>query len=91
MSEAVELFVRRVIIDKRIPFEIVALDASGIEGKAAGIPGTNGHGTADRNSSSGHHVSEHPAKEKIEKTFSAGVCAFACRSRKTTKTEADVA
>jgi hypothetical protein len=72
MSEAVELFVRRVIIDKRIPFEIVALDASGIEGKAAGIPGTNGHGTADRNSSSGHHVSEHPAKEKIEKTFRRG-------------------
>ena len=26
MSEAIELFLRRVIIDERLPFEIVALD-----------------------------------------------------------------
>ncbi|AGK56950.1 hypothetical protein HYPDE_26338 [Hyphomicrobium denitrificans 1NES1] len=28
MSEAMELFLRRVIIDERIPFEIIALDAA---------------------------------------------------------------
>jgi addiction module RelB/DinJ family antitoxin len=27
MSEAMELFLRRVIVDERIPFEVVALDA----------------------------------------------------------------
>jgi addiction module RelB/DinJ family antitoxin len=30
MSEAVELFLRRVIVDERIPFDLVALEASQI-------------------------------------------------------------
>jgi addiction module RelB/DinJ family antitoxin len=44
MSEAMELFLRRIIVDERIPFDIVALDAAVLgegkpgAGKSAGVP-----------------------------------------------------
>jgi addiction module RelB/DinJ family antitoxin len=32
MSEAMELFLRRIIVDERIPFDVVALDATYLKG-----------------------------------------------------------
>jgi addiction module RelB/DinJ family antitoxin len=43
MSEAVELFLRRVIVDKRIPFEIVALDVVDLEPTAQLHVGKSAH------------------------------------------------
>lgn len=40
MSEAVELFLRRIIVDRRIPFDVVALDADMLAGADASIQST---------------------------------------------------
>jgi addiction module RelB/DinJ family antitoxin len=46
MSEAMELFLRRIIIDKRIPFEIVALDTNDLLQVAKAGPAPSGQDTS---------------------------------------------
>jgi addiction module RelB/DinJ family antitoxin len=87
MSEAVELFLRRIIVDTRIPFEIVALDPAQIEQRLidADMRNTNDRSVmADRRSSRSVKTGD-PAKEKIENLFQGGHTSSQIRARKRTK------
>jgi addiction module RelB/DinJ family antitoxin len=78
MSDAVELFLRRIIVDTRIPFDIVALDSNQLEQAltdVSNLPGT-------------HEVGE-PAKEKIENLFRRSRTSGQIQARKRKKTGAN--
>lgn len=75
MSEAVELFLRRLIVDARIPFEVVALDSSQLN--AVEPKEVSSIGRDARIDPEGH-----PIDEKIQKVFSRGHAPKRIRARK---------
>jgi addiction module RelB/DinJ family antitoxin len=83
MSEAVEIFLRKIIVEERIPFEIVALDIAQLSdtGEASAAPGAKRELTAG--------VSEpRPgggAPKENSKSFSRGVTSRNISRRKSRK------
>jgi addiction module RelB/DinJ family antitoxin len=73
MSEAVELFLRRVVVDQRLPFDVIASDNA--MAMTTGDLGTSGMRTTKRT----HNIDDVPASErnrhplkKNSKTFFGG-------------------
>jgi addiction module RelB/DinJ family antitoxin len=72
MSEAVELFLRRVIVDARIPFEIVALDPVQLEETLSKSAETDADPSVGVRALPKAMRKGDPAAEKIEKPFRQG-------------------
>jgi addiction module RelB/DinJ family antitoxin len=83
MSEAMELFLRRIIVDERLPFEVVALDMTRL-----GVPehaSVTHYATANAQSASQTRQKRGSKTENISKTFSGDTAPRRSRTTKRTK------
>ena len=87
MSEAVELFLRRVIVDTRIPFEIVAIDPAQLEKTLVEMPHLNAQALRDSPRFMNTGQTGDPANKKIEKLFRRGRTSTKIQTRKRRKRE----
>lgn len=85
MSDAVELFLRRVIVDTRIPFEIIAIDPVHLEKTLVEMPHLNDRSLKDGSRFMNVGETGDPANEKIEKLFRRGRTSTGIQSRKRRK------
>ncbi|MDR3470370.1 MAG: type II toxin-antitoxin system RelB/DinJ family antitoxin [Devosia sp.] len=85
MSEAVELFLRRVIVDERMPFEIVALPLVGLNTEAATMDPSMVSSDASREVSADHTAAGEKRGErrkKKSKKISGGLTSTPIQSKK---------
>jgi len=85
MSEAVELFLRRIIVDERIPFEIVALDAAQLEEAFNDKVHSDQQSLTQGRRILNSNKTGDPAKEKIENLFRRGRTSTGIRAKKARK------
>lgn len=77
MSEAIELFLRRIIVDARIPFEVISLDSVHLDAaKGKGTEAFDGM----------REARDHPMGETFQKLFSEGNSATHLKRSKRRKT-----